>query len=223
MEITNEEINEFWDNLDWWNKDMNALNVSTSGASSSSIVDMQQEVMNISKSMVKTGEEKTKMNSINEEQKMKNSLSKSPPLSFPLSFGSIPVSSCEKNENIMIIDLYSYNYQNCNMIIQKLHTKESHFIIDSGASISMTPHKYLLSEFNSKLTILEVYTANKTPLPVCGEGTMIMVFSGYHRVLTHTLYVPSLSDTLISTAHVIGNTNDMITLNKENVQLLFIT
>lgn len=72
------------------------------------------------------------------------------------------------------------------------------WIIDSGASSHMTPHKDLLTNYEEYNSPHKIYLGDGKSLEVYGEGNMFFHSSEFEGTLLNVLWVPQLSENLFS-------------------------
>ena len=98
------------------------------------------------------------------------------------------------------------------VISSSLGFSNSSWILDSGASDHMTPHRSKFSTYTPCLNDHKVLTAGGETLPVTGIGTVPISGLGF---LQNVLHVPKLQPQLLSPRRYVKDTSAILTLNSD--------
>jgi hypothetical protein len=94
--------------------------------------------------------------------------------------------------------------------------------VDSGASAIMCHDLSLFKDKQFKPYKTEqqyVYLGDDSPIPIEGKGTISLDIMGHKRNIDGVLYVPALVETLISVAHFLRGTGDMMCFDADSIYL----
>lgn len=93
-------------------------------------------------------------------------------------------------------------------------------LIDSGASVWMSPKRHIFSKLTYMNDNQVVEMANGNTIPISGYGDVHLVLqNGSIKHIRNALYVPDLEDTLISVYSIIGDSGDIVSFTKDSVLL----
>lgn len=110
--------------------------------------------------------------------------------------------------------------QTGNIVNIRVQAQQSLGLLDSGATVWMTPNRHAFSSLTYLHDGEYVELADSHTIPIKGVGDVSLVLqNGRIKVIHNALYVPDLADTLASVYSIIGDSGDIVIFTKDKVFL----